>query len=244
MKEKRSNRQSLSITIPAFNEETTIAEVYRQAREEAGRITSDYEIVLVDDGSVDGTGRIMDQLRQEDARHTVVVHHRHNKGFSGAMLSCYRHASKDLIFLGPADGQFDYREVRSFVPAMKGKDMVVAYRLVNNETWYRKINSFLYHRLARKLFAIKLREMSSCIMYRKAVRDSVRITADPFSCLFLLELIYKARGKGYRIGEVPIHFYARRDGVQKGTNVRMMIKTTIEMMRFWFTTRQRRLSAI
>lgn len=212
-------------------------DVYRQARDSVRHLTNDYEIVLVDDGSTDGTSEIMDKLKKENSANTVVVHHRHNKGFSGAMVSCYRHASKDLIFLGPADGQFDYREVQSFVEAMRGKDMIVAYRVVNKEKWYRKINSFVYHTLARTLFGIKLREMSSCIMYRKSVRDAIEITADPFSCLFLSELIYKAMHKGYNIGQVPIHFYPRKGGVQKGTNIRMMMKTIDEMIRFWFDIR-------
>lgn len=229
----KKRQEGISITIPAYNEATTLRSVYVQARDAAARLTQDYEIVLVDDGSTDGTGHIMDELKRQDPGHTVVVHHKYNKGFSGAMLSCYRHASKDLIFLGPADGQFDYSEVQLFAKAIQGKDMVVAYRIVNQERWYRKINSFVYHAFARTLFGIKLREMSSCIMYRRAVRDAIKITADPFSCLFLSELIYKAIRRGYRTVQVPIHFYPRKGGVQKGTNMRMMLKTIGEMIRFW-----------
>lgn len=231
-------RESISITIPAFNEVETIETVYEQALKSVRALTDDYEIVLVDDGSTDGTSRVMDVLKRENPKQTVVVHHKTNKGFSGAMKSCYLNASKDLIFLGPADGQFDYSEVHLFTDAIKNKDMIVAYRVVNKEKWYRKINSFVYHLMAKSLFDIKLRELSSCIMYRRSVRDSIEIAADPFSCLFLSELIYKAIHKGYRIGQVPIHFYPRQGGVQKGTNIRMMLKTIDEMMRFWFSIKR------
>jgi glycosyltransferase involved in cell wall biosynthesis len=230
--------ESIAITIPAYNEEATIAAVFRQARSAISKITDNYEIVLVDDGSRDNTGTIMDTLKRNYRAHTVVVHHKNNKGFSGAMKTCYERASKDLIFLGPADGQFNYLEVQWFVDAIRDKDVVVAYRIFNQEPWYRKINSFVYHALARLLFGIKLRELSSCIMYRRSVRDAIEISADPYSCLFLSEFIYKAMHKDYRIGQVPIHFYKRKGGKAKGTNPKMIIKTIAEMFRFWFDIRR------
>lgn len=227
-------RVSLSITIPAYNEEETIATVVRHALKERRRVARDFELVLVDDGSSDRTPAIIDSLQKRYPETIVVVHHRKNKGFSGAMKTCYERASKDFIFLGPADGQFDYNEIRKFIEAIRTKDIVVAYRSYNEESWYRKINSKVFHILARLLFGIRLRELSSCVMYRKSVRDAIGITADPFSCLFFPEFIYKAMKKGYRIGQVPINFYRRRSGVQKGTNPRMIIKTVSEMLRFWW----------
>lgn len=227
-------KESISITIPAYNEEQTLKRVFHNALSSVSKLTNDYEIVLVNDGSIDTTGRIMDSIKKRYARKIVVVHHEKNKGFSGAMKSCYANASKDLIFLGPADGQFDYNEVAKFVKKIKTKDIVVAYRVVNKERFYRKINSFFFHLLARVLFGITLREFSSCIMYRKRVRDSITITANPFSCLFLPEFIYKAKRMEFRFGETPIHFYARAGGVQKGTNLRVILKTLWEMFIFWW----------
>ena len=225
---------SVSITIPAFNEEATIVAVFQQAKAVVSRITNNYEIVLVNDGSTDRTGAIMDRLKKRHARHVEVVHHRSNRGFSGAMKSCYNSATKELIFLGPADGQFDYRELPLFVRVIHNRDIVVAYRSHNQERWYRKFNSFIFHGLMRTLLGIRLRELSSCIMYRKHVRDAVAISADDFSCLFLPELIYKSMKKRYNIGQVPIHFYRRAGGSQKGTNPKMILRTVTEIIRFWF----------
>lgn len=228
---------TISLTIPAFNEEVTIEKVFNQAKLAVSKITPNWEIVLVDDGSTDNTGQIIDRFKKRNPKHVVVVHHPVNRGFSGAMKSCYQHATKELIFLGPADGQFDYKEVPLFVRAMKDRDIVVAYRPYNQERWYRKINSFFYHLIVRTLLGIRLRELSSCIMYRRRVRDAIRISADDYSCLFLPEFIYKSIQMGYKIGEVPIHFYRRKAGKAKGTNPKMIIKTLTEIFRFWLTTR-------
>lgn len=227
-------RESISITIPAYNEEQTLEKVFYNALSSVEKLTDDYEIVLVNDGSKDTTGKIIDSIKKRYGKEVVVIHHKKNKGFSGAMKSCYANASKNLIFLGPADGQFNYKEVAKFVKEIYNKDIVVAYRIVNNEKLYRKISSFLFHLLCRILFGITLREFSSCVLYRKRVRDSISIQAHPVSCLFLPEFIYKARQRGFTFGEVPIHFYARAGGVQKGTNPRMILQTLYEVGSFWW----------
>ena len=229
--------KKISITVPAYNEEATIEKVSKEALSSVSKLTDKYELVLVNDGSTDQTPQIMEKLKEEFPGKVVTVHHEKNKGFSGAMKSCYENAKGDLIFLGPADGQFDYQELKLFVEQIRKKDIVVAYRVVNEEKFYRKFYSFFYHLISKVLYGIRLKEFSSCILYTKKVRDSIAINADPFSCLFLPEFMYKSIKKGYRIGQVPIHFHKRKGGVQKGTNVKMIIKTLSEMVKFWFKIR-------
>lgn len=226
--------KKISVTIPAYNEGETIERVSRNALSSVAALTRKYELLLVDDGSVDETSQLMNKLKKEFRKKINVIHHKKNKGFSGAMKSCYENAKGDFIFLGPADGQFDYSELKLFINEIKDKDIVVAYRIVNQEKLNRKFYSFFFHLLSRTLFGIRLKEFSSCILYTKEVRNSINITADPFSCLFLPEFIYKSIKKGYKIGQVPIHFYKRKGGTQKGINVRMILKTLLEMTRFWF----------
>src|SRR5574341_1494583 len=133
---KQLHTETISVTIPAFNEEETIERVFHQAKRAVSALSAEYEIVLVDDGSSDKTGQIIDRLKKRYPKHVVAVQHPVNRGFSGAMKSCYKHATKELIFLGPADGQFDYRELPRFVRTMKDRDIVAAYRPYNQERWY------------------------------------------------------------------------------------------------------------
>lgn len=228
----KRNHISLSVAIPVYNEEESIRQVVRDASIAVSKMTSDYEIVLVDDGSTDKTREIIDELQKRDA-HIIVVHHFKNKGFTGALLSASRNAQKEYIFIGPGDGQFDYGELPVFVRAIRNNDIVVSYRPYNEERIIRKILSTLYHALIHNFFGLKVRELSTCILFRKTVRDDISISSDPYSSLFLLEFVYKAIRLGYRIGEVPIHFYRRKSGQEKGTNPRMIIKTLWAMIRFW-----------
>lgn len=229
--------ESISITIPALNEEKTIEKVCRDAVHAVSKITKNYEVLLVDDGSTDSTGKIMDKLKKEFRGKIYVIHHNKNKGFTGVMKTCYSNAKNNLIFLGPSDGQFDYSELKSFISAIRGNDFAVAYRVVNKERLIRKINSFFFHLLSRLLFGIKLKEFSSCIMYTKKVRDSIQITSNDSSCLFLPELIFKANRNKYKFAEVPIHFYKRQYGRANGSDIKIILYTLKEMVKFWFSTK-------
>lgn len=233
MKRIMLTNKKISITIPAYNEEKTIESVIKNALSSVSKLTNKYEILLVDDGSTDETSKIIDNFKKNLGNKINIIHHKKNTGFTGAMLSCYKNAKGDLIFLGPADGQFDYRELKLFVKEIKKKDIVVSYRAINEEKLYRKFYSFSYHLISKILFGIKLKEFSTCILYTKKVRNSIVIRADPFSALFLPEFIYKSIRKGYIIGEVPIHFYQRKGGTQKATNIKMIIKTLLEMGSLW-----------
>lgn len=229
--------RKISITIPAYNEEKTIKTVVEKAIQSASKIFSRYEILLVDDGSTDNTLDEINKLKNKFRNKIRIIHHGKNKGFSGALISCYKNAKGDLIFLGPADGQFDYSELDLFVKKISQCDIVAAYRISNEENLYRKINSLLFHLLSRILFNIKLKEFSTCMLYSKKVRDTIAINASPASALFLPEFFYKAIQKGYLVGEVPIHFYKRKGGKQKGGSPKMIVNTLIEMFKFWLYIR-------
>lgn len=235
----KTKHKKIVITIPAYNEETTIERVVRNVIQELSKFTNNFYILIVNDGSFDKTAQVIEQLKKKYKNRIEVVHHRKNKGFSGAMKTCYERAKGDLIFLGPADGQFNYSQVKLFVNELEKnkRDIVTAYRVINEEKITRKISSFVFHLIAKVLFGIKLKEFSSCILYTRRLRDSISIQAHPVSCMFLPELIYKSMKKKYIFGEVPIRFEKRKGGQANGANYKMVIKTLNEMFRFWWDIR-------
>lgn len=226
--------KKVSITIPAFNEEKTIEQVTLNALLSISKLAKDYEILLINDGSNDKTGKIIDSLKRKYKDKIRVINHAKNLGFSGAMKSCYENANGDYIFLGPADGQFDYSQIELFLEKIPESDIVVAFRVKNEESIRRKVNSFFFHLVAKVLFGIPLKEFSSCILYSKTVRNSIKINAASNSCLFLPELMYKAMEKKFKFAQVPINFYKRKGGVAKGSHIKMILETLSEMLRFWF----------
>lgn len=224
-------RDSISIVIPAFNEKDTIENVAQEATKALKDLKIDYEIVLIDDGSTDGTFEIIDKLARN--KKVRVIHHKQNKGFTGAMRTAFGSAKKHLVFLAPADGQFDFDQLESFVESIRGYDVAIAYRVKNEESFLRKFNSKIFHFLCRTLFNINFREISTVSMWRRRVLQSIEIDSDDASAMMLPELIYKAMQKRYRFIEVPIHWRLRRGGEAKGAGLITIIKTLTGMYALW-----------
>lgn len=221
---------SLSITIPAFNEDKTIETVVKEVIQEVSKLFKDYEILLVNDGSTDKTGKIIDLLAKKN-KHIKVIHHKTNKGFTGAMKSCLFNAQKNLVLLAPADGQFNFKELYKFTEAIKGYDMVIGYKKESNEGFYRKFSSKLIYTLYQKLFDVSIREISTVFMWRKNVIDSIKIESADRGSMFLYEFFYKAIKNKFKYVEIPISWHKRRGGQAKGRNLKNIIKTLEGMIR-------------
>lgn len=229
-------KESVSVVIPAYNEKSTIEDVVKDALEVLKKLKIDYEIVLVDDGSTDGTGKIIDRLAH--SRKIRSVRHKKNKGFTGAMKTCFKSAKKHLIFLAPADGGFDFGELPKFLDAIKGYDIATAYIIRNEESVATKLKILFFHVpflfLCRYLLRIKLREFSAVILCRRRVFEGIEIESEDKSAMFLPELIAKAfRGK-CRFAEVQINWYPRRGGEAKGAKFSVAFRTLFAMVKLWF----------
>lgn len=230
-------RYSITVSIPAFNEEKTLRQVAIEVINEIRKITSDYQLLLVDDGSVDNTGKIMDYLTKKDKRINV-IHHKLNQGFSGAIASSLKNGSKELVFLGPADGQFKYSSLSKFVKAINGVDVVLGYRVKNSENLARKIQSKIFHLLCRIFLGLNFKEITTVSLWRKKVLDEVIIRVDPKSNMALADFIYQAKQKRFKFGEVPINWYHRQGGVSKGKiNPLLIFSTFSEMLNLFFKIR-------
>lgn len=227
---------SLTIAIPAYNEAGSIEAVVTGALRAAKSMAKSWEILVVNDGSTDRTGAILTRLSRRYANIRVITHSV-NQGFSGAIKSCYTQAKKDLIFLLPADGQIKAADCARFLKHIPHADVVVGYRANNPEPLTRKLNSWVFHTLYRTLFGVKLKEISTSILWKKRVLDTIRITAMPRSALIEPEVVYKAWSSGARFAQVAIPYYPRKSGTPKGSSPLMIILTIQELVRLWWTSR-------
>lgn len=238
---KGVEKESISVVIPAYNEKVTIADVVKDALEILKKLKIDYEIVLVDDGSTDTTGKIIDRLAR--SRKIKALHHKENRGFTGAMKTCFKSARKHFIFLAPADGGFDFRELPKFLDAIRGYDAATAYIIRNEEPLTTKLKILFFHVpflfLSRYLLGIKLREFSAVILCRRRVFDEIEIESEDKSAMFLPELISKALRKKYKFAEVQINWHPRRGGEAKGARFSVALRTFLAMIQLWFKLRRK-----
>ncbi len=128
--------KSLSIVIPAYNEAANIIETLEEVSSTARELRLDYEIILVNDGSQDGTGEIARQMTGT-IPHLRVIEHYPNRGYGGALKAGFAAAAKDLIVFFPADRQFYFVEILGLLDHAHRADVVCGYRVYRQDPIHR-----------------------------------------------------------------------------------------------------------
>ena len=147
---------SLSIFFPAYNDAGTIASLALIAHMTARQLTDDYEVIVIDDGSPDHTGELLDEM----ARHfswLKVVHHGTNRGYGGALRTGFQTASKELVFYTDGDAQYDPREMKRLFEAFTPEvDFVNGYKIGRSDPFHRKVIGKAYHTFVKTMFGLRL----------------------------------------------------------------------------------------
>lgn len=219
----------LSIFFPCFNEEPNVERVALGALAVARRISDDYEIIIVNDGSSDRTGEIADRLSRQYPE-IRVVHHERNKGYGAALQSGFKSARKELVFYTDGDGQFNIEEITKLLPLIEEYDIVSGYRINRRDPMIRKVNAFLWGTLVNLLFKFKISDVDSAFkLYRREIFD--QITMESQGALIDTEVLAKARAKGFTITEVGVTHYPRQAGEQTGAKLTVIIKAFKELFK-------------
>ena len=152
---------SISAFFPAYNDGGTIASMVVSTLMTLRECADDYEVIVVDDGSADYTGELLDELARIHAPDVRVIHHSRNRGYGGALRSGFAAASKDWIFYTDGDAQYDPRELRLLVAACRDRDeqvdVINGYKISRSDPWYRRVIGRVYHHLVKFMFGFKLR---------------------------------------------------------------------------------------
>jgi glycosyltransferase involved in cell wall biosynthesis len=225
-------RPSLSVFFPAYNDAGTIASLALIAHMTARELTDDYEVIVIDDGSPDHTGALLDEM----ARHFPwlrVVHHAQNRGYGGALRTGFSTAAKDLVFYTDGDAQYDPREMRRLFDALTPEvDFVNGYKIGRSDPAHRIVIGRLYHTFVRTVFGLRLRDVDCDFrLMRRTVFDKVRLTRS--SGVICVELMKKVQDHGFRIAEVPVHHFHRSYGRSQFFNFARVGRTLLDLGRLW-----------
>jgi len=227
-----SQSPGVSVFFPAFNDEDSIAKLIHEALALAPRITNDYEVIVVNDGSSDGTAAVLDALASKEPR-LRVIHHPRNRGYGGALRSGFESATKDLIFYTDGDGQYDVREIMNLIPLMTEEvDVVNGYKIRRADNRRRIVLGAIYKFLARRLFGLPIRDVDCDfrLMRREAIQSIVLTSTSGVVCT---EMIYKLRADGYRFAETPVHHYPRLHGQSQFFTLRRVARTGCDFFKLW-----------
>ncbi|MEK6675668.1 MAG: glycosyltransferase family 2 protein [Planctomycetota bacterium] len=217
----------LSVFFPCYNEEENVERTTLAAIRALDRISDDYEIIIVDDGSRDKTGEIADRLAKEHPR-VRAVHNRPNLGYGGALQRGFREATKPWVFYTDGDGQFDFEEMEKLFPLLNQYDIISAYRLDRKDSWIRKLNAFCWSTLVNLMFRLHLRDIDCAFkLYPRKLFDEIEMRS--MGALIDTEILARAKRLGYTIGQVGVHHYPRTAGSQTGANFRVILRAFKEL---------------
>jgi len=225
--------EGLTVFFPAYNDSGTIASMVIRAVQAASALTSDYEIIVVNDGSGDATPQIVDELARTYPR-VRAVHHPQNRGYGGALQTGFRTATKELIFYTDGDAQYDPGEIAALWAKMTPEaDLVNGYKISRSDPLHRIVIGRAYHHIVSVLFGLTVRDVDCDFrLMRRSIFE--RIDLEKTSGVICLEMMKKIEDAGFRIVEVPVHHYHRAFGKSQFFNVPRIVKTGVDVLRLWY----------
>ncbi len=220
---------SITVFFPCYNEQGNVANVVARADSILQGIGADYEIIIVDDGSADDTGRIADEIAAANRR-VRVVHHERNQGYGAALQSGLKAATKELVFYSDGDGQFDLAELPPLLPLLRQYDIVIGYRLNRQDNWSRKLMGWLWTQLTCVLFAMRVRDVDCAFkLFKRDVFNHIKLEST--GALISTEILARARRAGYTLTQRGVHHRPRTAGRQTGANPRVIARAFVELLR-------------
>jgi glycosyltransferase involved in cell wall biosynthesis len=231
-RDSASRKKSLSMFFPAYNDAGTIASLVIQAVQVAGRLTEDFEVIVVNDGSKDATAAIADEMARQYPQ-VRVVHHAQNRGYGGALRTGFASATKDLVAYTDGDAQYDPSELEVLWHRLTDDaDMVNGYKISRSDPMHRIIIGRIYHHTVKLLFRLHVRDVDCDFrLMRREIFDRVKLERD--TGVICLEMMRKFQDAGVRVVEVPVHHYHRTHGRSQFFNFRRVFWTGVDVMKLW-----------
>jgi glycosyltransferase involved in cell wall biosynthesis len=217
---------------PAYNDAGTIASLVIQAVQVAARLTPDFEVLVINDGSRDATGAIADELARTYPQ-VRVIHHPSNRGYGGALRTGFAAASKDLVAYTDGDAQYDPAELEVLWNRLSPEaDLVNGYKISRSDPMHRIVIGRIYHHTVKLLFRLRVRDVDCDFrLMRREIFDRIKLERD--TGVICLEMMRKVQDAGFRVVEVPVHHYHRTHGRSQFFNFRRIFWTGVDVMKLW-----------
>jgi glycosyltransferase involved in cell wall biosynthesis len=221
---------SISVVLPAYNEEAIIKKTVTMVARALRNWTDDFEIVVVNDGSKDKTQAIVEQIVQGEP-HLCLRNHPENRGYGSALVTGFRAAQKDLVFFMDSDGQFDISDLAGFFPLIEKYDAVFGYRDPRQDPWMRKVNAWGWKQLVHFVFGIRMRDIDCAFkLYHADFFQTLNL--ETRGAMINTEIIYKFKRGGYTYAEVGVQHLPRQEGRATGAHPRVIVRALGELVMF------------
>ena len=219
----------LSVVIPAYNEEKSLAQVLEKTCDVCSGLNISYEVLVCDDGSSDHTADIAKEI---SARFPVkLLQQPSNQGVAEAQKRLYREAAGVRVIFLPADGQVDADQI----PRLLTPDcpIVIGHRISRQDPFFRLFASWGFNFLVRLLWGIKVYDIDSVVCYR---HDVLNISFSSHDLCLPVEILVKAQKRGLSFTEVMVEHNPRVSGKASGASPRVMANTLANLIKARFNS--------
>ncbi len=223
----------LSVFFPAYNEEANIERTITKAIKLLPKVAKKWEAIVINDGSTDRTGEIVEKLIKKEPRFRMITH-APNRGYGACVKSGLYSSRYDPIVYTDSDGQFDFAEITQFIKAQEktGADLVIGYYLKRAVPRYRIWASKTWELIVYLMFGLKVKDIDCGfkLIRRKVVEKIPRLEAErgPF---ISSELLIKAQKAGFKIVEIGVHHYPRKEGSATGASLKVGLSGLLELVK-------------
>jgi glycosyltransferase involved in cell wall biosynthesis len=218
----------VTVSIMAFDEVANLPIVADEILTVLDRLGKSYEVIIIDDGSTDGTAQIADAL----ARSTTairVIHHPTNLGLGGVYRTGFAASRGDFLTFFPADGQFPAGIIEEFASLVENSDLVLGYLPVRNASLVGKLLSWIERALYHGLLGT-VPKFQGIMMIRRSILAHLPLSSTGRGWAVVMELLLRASRGGYRIVSVPTSYRGRLSGTSKVNNLRTMWANLIQLI--------------
>lgn len=219
---------SISAFFPAHNEVDNIGKLTEKTVAALSELVDDFEVLIINDGSKDGTRELADELAERIPQ-VRAIHHEVNRGYGGAVKTGLASATKDWVFFTDGDGQFDVSEIASLVEHTPDHDAVVGFRIDRKDPAHRKLFALCWGTLIRFLFGFQVRDLDCAFkLFRRKYFDGVELKAE--GAVISVEFFSILTRNNARIHQVGVHHYPRTAGEQSGGSPKVVLRAFKELM--------------
>jgi glycosyltransferase involved in cell wall biosynthesis len=225
--------EEISAFFPCYNDAATIASMVTLTLTTIDDVGAVGSVVVINDGSTDGSAKVLTELAAREPRLRIVTHER-NSGYGAVLLSGFASATKQWVFYTDGDAQYDPSELALLVQqASDDVDVVQGYKLRRADSVTRRVVGRLYHRFVALFFGLEIRDTDCDFrLIRKAMLDKIEL--EHTSGAITVELVKKLQDAGAVFTEVGVHHYRRVYGTSEFFTLPAVAQTLLDLAGLWF----------
>ncbi len=218
---------SLSIFFPCYNEAKNLRVLLRQILKVIPYLIKDYEVLVIDDGSIDDTQAVVGEFAKIDSRIKLITHLQ-NLGYGAALKTGFKNATKEWVFFTDADLQFSIMELEKFLVLADTYQVIIGYRKKRSEGWRRKMNAWFLKIAAFLFFGLKYKDIDCAFkLVKKSTLNTIRLKSN--GAMISTELLIKLKKNKFKIKEISVSHFRRKYGQSTGSNSDVLFRAFLEL---------------